>query len=178
MSTLEGFKVLLNPVSQSDLEQLREWRNSHEIAQFMVSQEVISRQQQQAWFERISVDPCQQHWVISFRGKAIGSANIKSLDGLPLRSSTLIEPGIYIADEKLRGNIIAFSPSLVMLDYCFGILGVNKVKAHVKDDNTSALNYNKQLGYKVVSEGKLTEIELTAADYFEATHQIKKLLSR
>ncbi|XOV79324.1 MAG: GNAT family N-acetyltransferase [Aestuariibacter sp.] len=175
---LDGYKTILKPVTQAHLEILREWRNDPQISQFMLSQDRISEGQQQQWFNKISSDDTQQHWVIYFRGKPIGSANLKSVEGVRLQESRNIEPGLYIAEPSLRGNIIAFAPSLLLLDYCFDRLAAHQLQAQVKKTNTAALNYNKKLGYSIVKEGELIEIALQKDDYIAATKQIKSFLSR
>ena len=52
---LSGYQVTLRPVEQMDLAQMRAWRNDPDIRRFMLSQDEISEEQQQAWFKKISV---------------------------------------------------------------------------------------------------------------------------
>lgn len=176
---LSGYQVELRTVESADLDMLREWRNDPAVSQHMLSQEQITQEQQQAWFNKIQRDPSQQHFIIIYKKQPIGSANVKSRGiGMPLEAAAAIEPGLYIADERYRNNVLAFAPTLLLNDYCFETLGAEKLLAVVKRTNSAALNYNEKLGYKIESKGELVEISLIFEDYQSQTKQIKALLSR
>lgn len=176
---LSGYQVELSQVTQADIEQVRQWRNDPAIAQYMLSQEQISVEQQQAWFNKINGDNRQQHFIIRYKGEAIGVANIRAYyQGENLLNARLIEPGLYIASSRYRGNILAFSPALLLNDYCFNILGVPQLLAMVKASNQAALNYNAKLGYKILNSGELIEIRLNKHDYQQASASLQALLNR
>ena len=67
---------------------------------------------------------------------------------------------------------------LLINDYCFEQLGCQKLMAVVKSDNQGALNYNLKLGYKIVKQSDLIEIELNFEDYQQHSQTLKHLLSR
>lgn len=176
---LEGYQVRLSKVEEQDLERLRNWRNDPSVNQFMISQDDISTAQQKAWFSKIQRDESQQHFVIHYRETPIGYANLKARGlGCKLNEAQVVEPGLYIAIEKYRNNILAFSPTLLLNDYCFNTLGATKLTAVVHRSNDAALSYNKKLGYKVVKDGEFVEIALTQSDYLTETEQLRSLLSR
>lgn len=175
---LSGYKVTLREVEASDLELLRQWRNDPKISQFMLSQQHISQEQQQAWYKKVQRDPKQQHFMIEYKGQAIGSANIQLRSGESLQGANIIEPGLYIYDDKYRGNILAFAPTLLLNDYCFEQLQVQYLKAVVKADNTAALNYNKKLGYRILKQGDVIEIGLNYEDYQHTSAALKGFFSR
>lgn len=176
--TLSGYQVILRPVTQNDLEMLRTWRNDPGVSRFMLSQERITQEQQRAWFKKVSRDPKQQHFIISYKDQPIGAANIRVLQGTDLQNATVIEPGLYIYEDKYRANLLTFAPTLLLNDFCFSQLGVKRLRAVVKSDNEAALNYNKKLGYRVVRKGLLVEIELDQLSYEQASKPLKGLLSR
>lgn len=195
-SSLTGYGVQLVPVEEQHLPTLRHWRNDPAISQYMVSQKLISEQDQLNWFQHISQLDSQQHFVICYRQQPIGAANIKEQQQQPISKQEIpdkheapkkdiaadtrqIEPGIYLGEEKFRNNIMAFAPSLLLLDYCFDDLKVSQLYAQVHEQNSAALNYNKKLGYREVStDGLWIKIQLSPADYQEATTSIKQFLSR
>jgi RimJ/RimL family protein N-acetyltransferase len=181
--TLSGYQVILTEVCEDDIETIRQWRNDPAVSQYMLSQDLISVEQQQAWFNKIQRGDSQQHFVIHYKNQAIGVANIRACyQGESLKTARTIEPGLYIAHEKYRNNILAFAPTLVLNDYCFEELACQQLKAVVKGDNQAALNYNKKLGYQIekYSESleELVEIRLNKVDYRQHTVQLKALLSR
>lgn len=177
--TLSNYSVTLRTVAQADIEQLRVWRNSQHVRRFMLSDELITPEQQQAWFEHIQRAQNQHHFVIEYKGKPIGSCNIKTRGHEPrLQSAQHFECGLYIGEAKYNGNIIAFAPTLVMNDYCFDKLKAKRLHAVVKSDNTAALRYNEKLGYQVVVNGDLIEIELDRANYERSSATLKQFLNR
>jgi RimJ/RimL family protein N-acetyltransferase len=180
---LSGYQVILTEVCEDDIETIRQWRNDPAVSQYMLSQGIISVEQQQAWFNKIRRDNRQQHFVIHYKNQAIGVANIKACyPGESLGTARAIEPGLYIADEKYRNNILAFAPSLVLNDYCFDELSCKQLKAIVKGGNLAALNYNQKLGYQIEKYNEspvgLVEIRLNKTDYQQHTVKLKALLSR
>lgn len=175
---LSGYQVTLRPVTHDDLEMLRIWRNAPSVSQFMLSQDSITPEQQTAWFKKVSRDPKQLHFVITYKDQPIGAANLRVLQGANLHTATVIEPGLYIFEDKYRANLLTFAPSLLLNDFCFNRLGVKILRAVVKSENEAALNYNKKLGYQVVRKGALVEIELQQRGYEQASKPLKGLLSR
>ena len=185
---LSGYGVTLLPVAEEHLEQLRCWRNDPAISEFMLTKEEITAEQQLSWFQSLAEKPYQKHFVISYKHKAIGAANIKEQYRQPITnkieadnatSELKLEPGIYLGEEKFRNNVLAFAPSLVLLDYCFDELKVMALHATMHRENTAALNYNQKLGYKVVDENdEWLSIMLAPEDYASATTAIKRFLSK
>jgi len=178
--TLNGYQVTLRDIVREDLEMIRRWRNDPATSQYMLSQDAISPGQQQAWFEHIQWDPGQRHWLILYRDKPIGVANIRVFDeGETLERPTRVEPALYIADLRYRGNILAFAPTLVVNDYCFEQLGARELQATVKVSNEAALRYNEKLGYREIErQGDLVRIALSPRDYEASAAPIKAFLSR
>ncbi|WP_102795731.1 GNAT family N-acetyltransferase [Bowmanella denitrificans] len=176
---LSGYQVVLRDIQAEDLELIRAWRNDPEVSRFMLSQERISAEQQQAWFSKILKDNTQRHWLICYKDKPIGVANIKTVHkGDSIETAKVLEPGLYIADNRYRGNILAFSPTLLINDYCFERLGTELLQARVKADNTAALKYNAKLGYKQLAKDDLIELCLDYQSYRVASESIKALLGR
>ncbi|WP_100655834.1 GNAT family N-acetyltransferase [Alteromonas flava] len=176
---LVGYQVTLRNVEVSDLEQLRAWRNSEHVKRFMLTTNNISCEQQHAWFEHIGRATNQIHFVIEYRGGAIGSCNIKTRgQGVDINNAEHFELGLYIGDQRYAGNLVAFSPTLVMNDYCFSELNAKLLHAVVKSDNVAALRYNEQLGYTVTQQGDLVDLILTEQNYAHHAKGLKALLKR
>lgn len=177
--SLQGYQISLDSVQADELEMIRQWRNDPDVARYMLSQEHISAEQQQAWFNKISRDASQQHFVIRYKQQSIGVANIRAYyQGEDLHNARAVEPGLYIAEPKYRANLLAFAPTLLLNDYCFEVLKVEFLAAVVKADNHAALNYNAKLGYQIEKQADLVEIRLTKADYQQHSQSLKALLSR
>lgn len=182
-SYINAYNIRLREVQYSDLECIRHWRNDPDIKKMMFSQNDISASEQIAWFRKISADQMQQHFVIEYKSHAIGVINLKSLDGKPLHESLSIEPGLYIADSRYRHNVLAFCPSLAVLDFCFEQLVCQQIVARVLPDNLAAIKYNQAMGYSLPeselgnsNHTQYLTMNLKASDYFEKRDTIKKSL--
>ena len=176
---LSGYQIELRQVSQDDLDLVRQWRNDPNVAQFMLSQQTISQEQQQAWYNKICSDPSQAHYMICYKSQRIGVINIRACyQHEDLANARAIEPGLYIGFEKYRNNLLAFAPTLLINDYCFDTLQVSTLKAVVKSDNQAALNYNLKMGYKIDKKHELVEISLTKNNYEQGSKLLKSMLSR
>ncbi|QJR81830.1 GNAT family N-acetyltransferase [Alteromonas pelagimontana] len=176
---ITGYSVHLRPVVYSDLEQLREWRNSAFVSKQMLDSQYISAEQQAAWFMKVSRDDSQYHWIVEYQGHCIGSTNIKARHvGERVHTAKELEPGLYIGDPDYQGNILAFAPTLAMYDFCFNELQTQSFHAVVKATNQAAIKYNQQLGYEIVSQQKLLELSLQKEAYERQTVMLKRLLSR
>ena len=198
---LSGYGVDLRTVVQSDIETLRQWRNREDIRSMMKSTSYITEEQQQAWFDSLEDASHVRHFLISYKGEAIGSATLTGLSFVSgftddLENADEIEPGLYIGHEKYQNNILAFAPSLLICDYCFDELQVKKLTATVNASNKQALSYNLKLGYVEESrfftdsseESNATDnssskqewvsMTLQRKEFVAATKQIRDFLSR
>lgn len=176
---LEGYQVLLKPVTKQHLEQLRLWRNSEHVRRFMLTQDEITQEQQLAWFAHICRSQNQKHYVIEYRQQLIGSCNLKVMGNtVDIQEAKHFEIGLYIGEPKYLANIIAFAPALVLNDYCFTTLNAELLHAVVKPENQAALRYNQRLGYQKASQTELIELTLNESDYQKSSQIIKRLLDR
>jgi RimJ/RimL family protein N-acetyltransferase len=145
--SVHAFAVDLVPLSESELERLRAWRNSVEVATQMLSQTVIDEAAQRAWFERVRGDRSQAQFVIAYKGQPIGACNLKSVGGAALGVAREVEAGFYVGEPRYRGSMLAFFPALALNGHAFEAFGAERIVAKVKPDNHAALRFNEQLGY-------------------------------
>ncbi|MEJ2688673.1 MAG: GNAT family N-acetyltransferase [Deltaproteobacteria bacterium] len=177
-ATISGYGVQLRLLSAEYLELIRGWRNHPEVARYMADQEPITAERQRIWFQEISLSDRCAYYLIFFRSAPIGVINIQSRDNRPLAESRVIEPGMYLAyDSPYRGTLLAFSPALVMNDYCFEQLNCHRVVARVKRDNRAALRFNEKLGYRPVEERDgYVHLELDAPKHRQARRQLQRFI--
>ena len=176
---IEAWQVTLRPLEEGDLDKLRQWRNSDYVREKMVSTSLITAEQQAAWFQKISHDPSQMHWIIEYKGRPVGSTNVKvPVIGETVVSARVLEPGLYIGEPDYQGNILAFAPTLAMYDYCFSHFSVTEFSAAVKPDNDAALKYNRQLGYEISGQDDFVRLRLQKEVYQQQTVTLKSFLSR
>lgn len=152
---IHGFGVQLKPLKHEQIEQVRLWRNTPEISQYMFKQREISQKQQEVWFKSLEKKENVGFWLAYFKNEVIGVVNVTSENDNSIEKALKLEPGLYMVPEsRYKNSILAFCPSLALVDHFFQ-LGTQMMEAKVKSTNTAALRYNEALGYKIISEKSL-----------------------
>ena len=162
-------EVVLKRISFSDVELLRQWRNSRLVSDFMFFQEEITKEMQNEWFHSLQSEN-DFYFLIYYRQVAIGLINLKNIDWTTKQG----EAGLYISIEKYRKTPLAIYASLALLKFFFEEKGLVKVFASVKTDNVNTIKYNQSLGFEKVEEEKY---ELSNDRYNSFTKKIYKRLN-
>lgn len=179
LSQLANYAVQLNEVKASDCERVWQWRNLEHVRIQMKNRDAIQWQHHQQWFNAMLSDNKQQHFIINYKTTAIGVINIHAEQNLEISESASI--GIYISEKQYLNNILAFAPSLVMLDYAFNDLNILNLNSEVRRENQAAIRYNQQLGYQLTehpSDNYMLSISLNQSEFEQATTKIKHFLNR
>lgn len=179
LSRLANYAVQLSEVKASDCERVWQWRNLEHVRTQMKSRDTIQWQHHQQWFNTMLVDDKQQHFIINYKTAAIGVINIHAQQNLETAETASI--GLYISDTHYLNNILAFAPSLVMLDYAFNDLNILHLNSEVRRENQAAIRYNQQLGYQLTehpSDNHMLSISLNQSEFEQAATKIKHFLNR
>lgn len=146
--------IVFRRLTKSDIELVREHRNSHDVSQFMEYREYISRDMQQKWFESIN-NFYNLYFIIEYKGKKIGLINGKDINW----EKHEMETGVFIWDQKYLNTHI---PLLAVL--IFGELGILTLGltayAHILKTNHRAKRYNKLLGFRICDDQENKENQL------------------
>ena len=149
MLILEGHGIILRSLDENSAELLRKWRNQKKIRQWMQYQKLISKEEQQKWFKNL--DNSSAYFIIYYRQSAIGMTHLGQIQ----KEEKVADAGLFIADLSFHGTGVALGASLLLLDYAFGQLELEKVTAKVAQENIKAIQYNELLGFQL--EKKLNE---------------------
>jgi UDP-4-amino-4,6-dideoxy-N-acetyl-beta-L-altrosamine N-acetyltransferase len=141
MSDLDiGFSRL----DESQLEQVRTWRNSPDVARFMYTDEMIAPAQHRAWFDRISRDPSASYWVIELDGHPVGLANVVDLDFKKNSASW----AFYIADPRTRGKGVGQYVEFCVLNCVFEYWNIGTLNCQVLESNPDVTALHLGVGFK------------------------------
>ena len=141
---MNNSEVEFLPVTEADLETIRKWRNSPEVSQYMYTNDYITEQQQQQWFNRISEDKTQQYWVISYLGKKIGLVGIYNIN-TRFKSCHWT---FYLGELAERGLKTGSKVEFKLIDYVFNILGFNKLIGEVFSFNQKGIAMHEKFGFR------------------------------
>ncbi len=143
---IQGKSIDLKLIDESDIELLREWRNSKEVSDYMLTRTIITKEQQLVWFNKIKDDSSCINWIIlSKEGKKMGMAGLSQID----RDTKSAVPGLYIGNEKFRNSFFGIEANYKVLSYSFNELGLEKISGTVLSSNSVALKMNLSFGYEI-----------------------------
>ncbi len=167
--TLKGFDITLTPLTYEDIEMVRNWRNSDEIRRYALSQEYITKEQQEAWFNSLKQKE-DEYFVIRMRNEPIGLIWFN-------KRNEVVETGFYIYDTTKQNSLAPYKIVSIFHNYLFNKKGFKTITCKIMHDNKRALRFNLSLGYKEIETHKLYKTyELTFEDYKKAEAKISKLL--
>ncbi|ADB40250.1 UDP-4-amino-4,6-dideoxy-N-acetyl-beta-L-altrosamine N-acetyltransferase [Spirosoma linguale] len=136
--------ITLTPLTETDIELVRTWRNSPEVAQYMYTSEPITAEQQQAWFSRIQQDSSSRYWLIEYNDKKIGLA---SLTGISQTLSSCYW-AFYLGDTSIRGGGLGAKIEFNVLEYVFNGLKLNKLRCEVMTFNDKVISMHEKFGFR------------------------------
>lgn len=166
-SSISKYDVDLHRLTKDKIEEVRQWRNDPKISQFMEYRDYITPEMQEAWFKRIDNDR-NYYYIISYKGEDIGLINIKDYDPVVKTG----ESGVFIYEDKYLNTDIAYRVHLAFFDFCFDVLGMDFIRAHVRNDNKRAIRFVKFIGYSNVAEEQYL---LVKADYLNNPNRLRFL---
>ncbi|MCX6219206.1 UDP-4-amino-4,6-dideoxy-N-acetyl-beta-L-altrosamine N-acetyltransferase [Spirosoma sp.] len=136
--------ITLTPLTETDIELVRTWRNSPEVAQYMYTSEPITAEQQKAWFDRIQQDSSSRYWLIEYNDKKIGLA---SLTGISQTLSSCYW-AFYLGDTSIRGGGLGAKIEFNVLEYVFNELKLNKLRCEVITFNDKVISMHEKFGFR------------------------------
>ncbi|MFZ5585097.1 MAG: GNAT family N-acetyltransferase [Thermodesulfobacteriota bacterium] len=143
MMVLNDGKLRLRPLEAGDLERARVWVNDPETAQALLRVLPVSQVEQQAWYEAICRDPSRLVWAAEAGGEHIGNCGFYHLDLLHRRAEAWFLVGV----PTFRGQGLGKAMTVLLAEYAFAGLGLNKLYLHVGADNQRAINLYRSLGF-------------------------------
>lgn len=63
---------MLKPINSENYKKIREWRNLPEVRSMMFTKHIISKEEHDAWWERVSGDPTQRWFMYAHNGTDLG----------------------------------------------------------------------------------------------------------
>jgi UDP-4-amino-4,6-dideoxy-N-acetyl-beta-L-altrosamine N-acetyltransferase len=170
---LRKYGIELHSLTVNDLEMIRNWRNENFVRERMFFQEVISFEDQQKWFAQL--DETMVYLCIQYQNKFIGLINVKNADW----ENGHGEAGIFIGVQHYLNSHIPMLAVLCLMDVFFEEFKFSKLIAHVRSDNKSALDFNKELGYTIdIIENDLIELSVDYPSYFKHKAKLNHLLTK
>ncbi len=154
--------VALRRVEEGDRDRLLAWRNSPQVAAFMYSDHLITREEHDRWFDGLVDHPRRRDWVVLLDGAPVGLTSLVDID-LRQGRATIAR---YLAEESARGLGLGGFTEFKVADHAFEALGLRKLWSEVLATNQAALASHLSSGFQreamfrahVVKQGQPTDV--------------------
>ena len=143
---LVGERVYLRPLEKEDLSQIQEWVNDPEIRRLIGEVRPTSRDEAEAWYERVRSDPDRVWFVVALveNDQIIGEAGLLRM--FPAWRTT--DLSLILGDKEAWGQGYGTEAILLLLDYAFGYLNMHRVAVGVVGFNERALKFYEKIGFE------------------------------
>lgn len=141
------YGITLRRLRETEIEFVRQKRNSDLIRSRMHCQEYITKEAQVRWFNGVN-NSNNYFFLIFYLGEPVGLTQVKDVD-FTCKDG---EAGIYLWSEAATKNGVAVKASISMIDALFSILDLERVRAKVRADNPWAIRHNISIGYRRIAD--------------------------
>lgn len=154
--------VLIRPIKYEDAEILMTLNNDQKITSLVVGNPTqVTLEEQLRWMNRIRNEKNTIRFMVDYDGKAVGTLIISSIDNI----NRVANINIKLINE-MQSKGIGTSGIMLGLDYCFTVLSLNCVTAHVLSYNNASLALFKKCGFiregilrsRVIKKGKRVDL--------------------
>ena len=146
-------KVYIRPITPEDTEKIVSWRNRDFVRKNFIYQELFTEDGHKAWL-REKVEPGYvAQFIICVEGLGeIGSVYLRDID----REKGTAEYGAFIGEEEALGCGYGTQAARLVLDYGFGILGLEYVFLRFLERNSGARRSYEKVGFRRIENKRET----------------------
>lgn len=149
--------VSIRPLSECDIEFLREWRNDETNTKYLRKLPYITSEMQQSWFEKYLSDNDE----ICFAIEEIKELNriVGSLSLYNFKEKQAEFGKILIGCHQAHGKNIGVNSIIALLHVAFNDLNLDKVVLHVYADNKGAVHVYEKVGFSRIDIHKTDNLD-------------------
>lgn len=136
--------IILVPLAEEHLEQVRIWRNSPEVSQYMYTSPHINPEEQNKWFATVKTDPNQVYYMIQHQENWKGVAYFYQIE--PIHATCCW--GFYLGDSSERGLGLGSKTEYRMLETAFEKMGMHKLSCEVFASNPKVIQMHERFGFR------------------------------
>lgn len=155
-----GYGANLEAMTESDIEQLRKWRNDQRIWAWCRQNDLISDISQKDWYKRQNSDPTVHMYAVWAEGYLVGAAGLTSHDLYNRRA----EFSLYIDPEK-HDKGLGKSALKTLVEHGFKNLNLHLIWGETFEDN-KAMKIFESVGFK--QEGARRDFYFKNGKYINA----------
>lgn len=142
----------------SDLETVFQWRNHVDVRNYMFTNQEITSEEHQSWFNLTSQDPSKKLLIYRENGRDTGFVNISIT-----KSPTIAEWGFYLSPSAPKGSGLRLG--ITALNHAFDDMKLHKINGQALAFNKKSIKFHQSLGFK--QEGILREQHFNGKEYID-----------
>lgn len=141
-------EVTIRPLRKEDAYISVKWRNDPDVFRYtgFVHNKEILIEDELKWIEIVLNNEDEYRCAILVDNEYIGNVYLTNIDGKEANYH------IFIGEKEYWGKGIAKQASLLILDYAFHELKLDRVVLRVKEQNERALHLYQSIGFKSIEE--------------------------
>lgn len=148
----------LRLMTESDLEQVLQWRNHPDVRRYMYTTHEIKPEEHRNWFSGAVKNPSVSLLIYEHFGADSGFVNITRS-----RCQEVADWGFYLSPTARKG--VGRSLGKEALSYAFGQLRLHKVCGQAIGFNERSIGFHRALGFK--EEGRLRDQHFDGVAYHD-----------
>lgn len=153
-------KIVFEDLNEEYLEWARELHNDPEVLSTLTDTHKVSKKEQYTWFLSLQKMKASRRLLVFIDEVSVGIVRVDGID--PYNKSMCVGLDIH---KNFRGKKLAVSIYGKLLNWCFTIMGYNRVWLLVADFNTRAKNLYTKVGF--VQEGRQREALCRSGGYHD-----------
>ena len=142
---INGEKIILRPISESDTERIVQWRNQPEIRKCFLDRRDLTREIHIKWLNEIVKTGRAVQWIICEKEteKPLGTVYLRDID----QTNFKCEFGLYIGELKYQGLGYGKEAVNLVTEYAFRGLKLRKVYSRIMAENARSIANMESAGY-------------------------------
>jgi len=170
---LEGSKVVLREIGDDDTANIVKWRNSADVIKNFFIQDVLTEEQHRFWLNnKVRTGAVAQFIIIDKETSTpVGSTFLRDIDPKNKKA----EYGIFIGESCARGKGLGSEAAVLITDFGFKQLNLNRVYLRVFAHNANAIKSYENAGF--TCEGLLRQ-DIYANDRYNDVVIMSKLKNK
>lgn len=151
--TDELAKISFVPLQEEHLELVRQWRNSSAVNQHMITQEYISREQQQQWYQSRNSE-LEAYFIAQYLGDSIGMFYWTDIN----QEASSIQTHGFVGETQWHNTPVSSLAIVAFYQLCFQRF--NMVWGRILKTNKNFLSLHETLSASFTDQGNYMLCEL------------------
>jgi len=146
---IQGKKVLLRAIEETDLDTLNTWSNDPDIWYMLGGWHFpFSKQDTERWFESLTTND-QRNQIFAIELDSVGIIGTANLVNIDWKNKNAFH-GMMLGKHDLRGTGVALDTVMTIMKYAFEELGLNRLDGDMISYNQRSIDfYTKKCGWEI-----------------------------